>query len=325
MINIKDIWENQIASPANIVRTRIEEIHNVECFAATNQLRNQIFFILSLKTNIQIPDLKSYKFQGVEFFAIEINNRIELNIYLMNNELLDIFSLFIDDLLSGMDEQTTEFECVKHTLNKASRWKLLFDRLGNHGLSIENQKGLLGELLFLNQLVENKETRNSAIENWTSMNLELNSKDFIVQSTAIEVKFTTANQPVLKISSKSQLETDGFSNMFLVLYSAQTSRENGFSLNSLVNDIRNKLNTQVEKEAFKSKLSIMGYFDIDKELYNQLYVIRKQYIYRVDNNFPKLISNNTHEAIFDLQYSIEISSIHEFKSSFENLFLSFKL
>lgn len=324
MINIKTIWENQIATPTNIVRTKIEDIHNVECFAATNQLRNQIFFILSLKTNIQIPDLKNYKFQGVEFFAIEINDRIELNIYLMNNELLDIFSLFIDDLLNGINEQTTEFECVKHTLNKASKWKLLFDRLGNQGLSTEKQKGLLGELLFLDELVTNKETYSSAIESWTSMDLEFNSKDFIVQTTAIEVKFTTSDHPRIKISSKAQLEIDGFSNLFLVLYSAQTSMENGISINSLVNDIRNKLRTQNEKENFTRKLNIIGYFDTDRELYNQSYTIKKKYIFLVENNFPKLISDNTPEGIYDLEYSIEISAIQEFKFSFESLFLIFK-
>jgi hypothetical protein len=321
MINIKTIWENQIATPTNIVRTKIEDIHNVECFAATNQLRNQIFFILSLKTNIQIPDLKNYKFQGVEFFAIEINNRIELNIYLMNNELLDIFSLFIDDLLNGIDEQTNEFECVKHTLNKASKWKLLFDRLGNQGLSTEKQKGLLGELLFLDELLTSKETYSSAIESWISMDLEFNSKDFIVQTTAIEVKFTTSNHPRIKISSKAQLEMDGFSNLFLVLYSAQTSMENGISINSLVNDIRNKLRTQNEKENFNRKLNFIGYFDTDRELYNQSYTIKKKYIFLVENNFPKLISDNIPAGIYDLQYSIEISAIQEFKSSFESLFL----
>lgn len=324
MINIKDIWENQIDTPANIVRTRIAHIQNVDCFAATNQLINRIFFILSIDKNTPIPDLRNYKFQGVEFYVIIINDRVELNIYLMNNDLLDIFSLFIEDLLYGMDEQKDELGCVIHILNKASKWKLLFDRLGNHGLSNEKQKGLLGELLFLQQLLENKETFSSAVHSWISMDLELNSKDFVFETTAVEIKFTSSSHPKVNISSKTQLELTEFSNLYLVVYFAQSSLYNGVSINSLVDFIRNKLGTQNERDNFNRKLNIIGYFDNDRDLYNQYYIIKNNFIYIVDKNFPKLTSENTSDAICDVQYSIEISAIDQFKTTRENLFLSLK-
>lgn len=324
MINIKDIWENQIDTPANIVRTRIAHIQNVDCFAATNQLINRCFFILSVDKNTPIPDLRNYKFQGVEFYAITINDRVELNVYLMNNELLDIFSLFIEDLLNGMNEQKDELGCVIHILNKASKWKLLFDRLGNNGLSKEKQKGLLGELLFLQQLLEDNETFSNAVDSWISMDLELNSKDFIVNTTAVEIKFTSISHPKVVISSKTQLELTGFSNLYLVVYSAQSSLYNGVSLNSLVDAIRSKLITENDRDKFNRKLNIIGYFDKDRDLYNQYYIIKNNYIYIVDKSFPKLTNENTSNAIYDIQYSIEISTIDQFKTTCENLFLSLK-
>ena len=99
MINIKSIWENQKPTGDIIIKTRIDEIKHLNCFAATNHITGQHLYIMSISKNVSIPELKNYRFKGVEIFTVEIANNIELNIYLLDNVLRDIFSLFIQNLV----------------------------------------------------------------------------------------------------------------------------------------------------------------------------------------------------------------------------------
>jgi len=157
MINIKSIWENQKQTGDIIIKTKIDEIKHLNCFVATNHITGQYLYIMSVSKNVAIPELKNYRFKGVEIFTIDVGNYIELNIYLLDNELKDIFSLFIQNILEDIEISLTESEAVTTTLNVVSKWKKLFDKINFNGLSLEQQKGLIGELLFLNSLL-NKES-----------------------------------------------------------------------------------------------------------------------------------------------------------------------
>ena len=71
---------------------------------------------------------------------METDDFHELNIYLLDNDLKDIFSLFIKIFLEDIAESVTENEAVNKTLNVISKWKKLFDKINFNGLSIEQQK-----------------------------------------------------------------------------------------------------------------------------------------------------------------------------------------
>jgi hypothetical protein len=126
MINIKSIWENHKPTGDIIIKTRIDEIKHLNCFAATNHITGQHLYIMSISNNVSIPELKNYRFKGVEIFSIEVENNFELNIYLLDNELKDIFSLFIQNILEDIEQSVTESEAITKTLNVVSKWKRLF-------------------------------------------------------------------------------------------------------------------------------------------------------------------------------------------------------
>src|SRR5690606_16961580 len=197
MINVKSIWENQKPTGDIIIKTKIDEISYLNCFAATNHITGQYLFILSVAKNIAIPELKNYRFKGVEIFTIEAENNIELNIYLLDNDLTDIFSLFIQNILEDIKRSVTEKDAITTTLNVVSKWKKLFDKISFNGLSLEQQKGLIGELLFLNYLLDNGKKSVSA---WTGTEQEFQAKDFTLGSVGVEIKFTSSKQPLIKVS-----------------------------------------------------------------------------------------------------------------------------
>ena len=321
MINIKSIWENQKPTGEVIIRTRIDEIPHLNCFAATNHITGQHLYIMSVSKNVAIPELKNYRFKGVEIYTlpIEAENKIELYIYLLDNELKDIFSLFIQNILEDIEKDVTESEAIKTTLNVVSKWKKLFDKINFNGLSIKQQKGLIGELLFLKYLLNNEKTSANAVNAWTGAEQEFQSKDFTLGSVGIEIKFTSSKHPRIKVSSERQLDTENLSDLFLVLYSTEAVKDNGFSLNSLVAQIRQTISNDEERSIFNAKLQLNGYFDEDSEHYGKMYSLKKIFGFTVTSDFPKIVKNQLPLGIYDTSYSIEISAVESFIIEPENI------
>jgi hypothetical protein len=309
MINIKSIWENQKPTGDIIIKTRIDEIRHLNCFAATNHITGQHLYIMSISKEVAIPELKNYRFKGVEIFTVEIENNLELNIYLLDNELKDIFSLFIQNILEDIQQSITENEALTTTLNIVSKWKKLFDKISYNGLTLEQQKGLIGELLFLNYLLNNERTSANAVNAWTGAEQEFQAKDFTLGSIGIEIKFTSSKQPRIKVSNERQLDAENLSELFLVLYSTEAVKDNGISLNSIVEQTRNNISTEEERNIFNGKLQLNGYFDDDKEHYGKMYSIKKIFAFAVTTDFPKIVKNKLPLGIYDASYSIEISAV----------------
>lgn len=310
MINIKSIWENQKPTGDIIIKTKIDEISHLNCFAATNHITGQHLYIMSVSKNVIIPELKNYRFKGVEIFTVEIENNVELNIYLLDNDLKDIFSLFVQNILEEIEKSVTESEALTTSLNIVSKWKKLFDKINFSGLTIEQQKGLIGELLYFNYLLTNKHHSGKILNAWTGADFE--AKDFTFGSIGIEIKFTTAKQPRIRVSNERQLDAENLSELYLVLYSTEEVKENGFSLNSLIEQTRQKLDTEEDVNVFDGKLKLIGYFDEDKLNYGKMYALKRTFAFAITNDFPKIVKNQLPLGIYDVAYSIEISAVEKF-------------
>ncbi len=319
MINIKSIWENHKPTGDIIIKTRIDEIPHLNCFAATNHITGQHLYIMSVSKNVAIPELKNYRFKGVEIYTLPFENKIELYIYLLDIELKDIFSLFIQNILEDIEPSVTESEAITTTLNVVSKWKKLFDKINFNGLTLEQQKGLIGELLFLNYLLNNEKTSVNAVNAWTGAERDFEAKDFTLGSVGIEIKFTSSKQPRIKVSNERQLDDENLSELFLVLYSTEAVKDNGFSLNSLVERTRQIISIDEERIFFNAKLQLNGYYEEDREHYYKMYSLKKSFAFAVTSEFPKIVRNHLPLGIYDTSYSIEISAVENFIVEFETI------
>ncbi len=324
MVNIKSIWENQKPSGDIIIKAKIDEIKYLNCFAATNHITGQHLYIMSISKNVSIPELKNYRFKGVEIFTIEAGNNIELNIYLLENDLKDIFALFIQNILEEIELSVTEIEAVTTTLNVVSKWKKLFDKINFSGLTIEEQKGLIGELLFLNFLLNNENTSLNAVNAWTGTEQEFQAKDYTLGSVGIEIKFTSSKQPRIRVSNERQLDAENLNELFLVLYSTEAVKDNGISLNSIVDQTRKNIKTAEDLNIFNDKLKLNGYFDNDNEHYQKMYSIKNIFAFTVNSDFPKIVKNHLPLGIYETSYSIEISAVEKFIIELEDILSNIK-
>lgn len=312
MLNIKSIWDNQKPTGEIIIKTKIDKLSHLNCFVATNHITGQHLYIMSVSKNVLIPELKNYRFKGVEIYTIELDDFIEFYIYLLDNDLKEIFSLFVQNILEEISVAVTESEALLITLNVVTKWKKLFDKMHFNGLNIEQQKGLIGELLFLNYLLDNDKTKSNAIYAWTSTEDEFQAKDFTLKSIGIEIKFTSAKHPIVKVTHERQLDSENFSQLFLVLYTCEAVKDNGFSLNSLIDKTYQKIISEDQRILFNSLLYLYGYLEQDKEHYNRMYSIKKIYVFTVEDDFPKITKKQIPLGVYDTSYSIELSAIDKF-------------
>ena len=318
MVNIKSIWETQKPTGDIIIKTRIEDIAHLNCYAATNHITGQHLYIMSVSKNVEIPELKNYRFKGVEIFIVETDISRELNIYLLDNDLKDIFSLFIQNILEDIAESVTENEAVTKTLNVISKWKKLFDKINFNGLSLEQQKGLIGELLFINYLSEHRKSPTTILNAWTGPDFE--DKDFVFGATGVEIKLTSSKYPKIKITNEGQLDAQNLNELFLILYTVEDVKENGFTLNSLIEQTQQKLSANIDElKFFNERLMLLGYFEEDKEHYNKMYSLKKTYSYSVSEEFPKIIKSQLPIGVYNTSYFIELSAVENFSVEMEEI------
>lgn len=318
MINIKFIWENQKPTGEFIIKTRIEDLPHLHCYAATNHITGQHLYIMSVSKNVVIPELKNYRFKGVEFFVIDTDSFKELNIYLLDNDLKDIFSLFIQNILEDIDDSMTEIEAITKTLIVISKWKKLFDKINFDGLSIEQQKGLIGELLFINRLLDNGKSSSKILNAWTGPDFE--NKDFVFGTKGIEIKLTSSKYPKLKITNEGQLDTQNLNDLFLILYTTEFVKENGFTLNSLIEQTKQKLSPNIDElKFFNERLMVLGYMEEHKEHYHKMYSLKQTYSYSVSEEFPRITKSLLPVGVYNTSYFIELSAVENFSVEIDEL------
>ena len=318
MVSIKSIWESHVPTDEIIIKTQLEHVKPFKCFAATNHITGNHLYIFETSKNAKFPEFKNFKFKGLFIEIFEFEDAKELHIYLLDNQLKDIFSLFIENIVEEISKSVTENEALVETSNVVLKWKKLFDKINFQGLTIERQKGLIGELLLFNSLLDEEYSIDALLESWTGP--DFNDKDFRFGSFGIEVKLTSSKVPKVKISSERQLDNENLTKLYLVLYVVEEVKDKGFSLNSIIEQIRTKINNnQNALKFFNERLLLVGYFDEDFENYKRQYAFRKRNFYEVTSDFPRLVASDLPIGLFDTKYNIELSAIEQFLVSNESI------
>ena len=318
MVSIKSIWASHVPTDEIIIKTQLEHLKPFKCFAATNHITGNHLYIFETSKNAKFPEFKNYKFKGLFIEIFEFEDAKELHIYLLDNQLKDIFSLFIENIVEEISKSVTENEALVETSNVVLKWKKLFDKINFQGLTIERQKGLIGELLLFNSLLDEEYSIDALLESWTGP--DFNDKDFRFGSFGIEVKLTSSKVPKVKISSERQLDNENLTKLYLVLYVVEEVKDKGFSLNSIIEQIRTKINNnQNALKFFNERLLLVGYFDEDFENYKRQYAFRKRNFYEVTSDFPRLVASDLPIGLFDTKYNIELSAIEQFLVSNESI------
>lgn len=256
---------------------------------------------------------KPVKISSSDVIAVEQYKERELltlRFSLENNDLLEYFCTFCQDLLESV-RVTNDDESAYHTLrSRYYSWRQLF-RPDNARMTESEMMGLIGELLFLRDYMIQEKGIDVALDSW--MGPEKTHKDFSDQKNWFEVKTISFGKESVRISSIEQLDSDVDGTLVVYELEKMSPSYEGIKLNQLVNNIMALLTNTSQREIFMAKLQLFN-FDFSNEHDALVYVLRNRSMYKVDTeNFPRLHRIMLPTAISRVQYELLLSEIEPYK------------
>ena len=237
------------------------------------------------------------------------DNSYALRFSLNYSSLDEIFVKLCWDLISTSKDVQNPIEKI---VFQYKNWLKLLQQIGNGLLPPLSQKGLIGELLYLGELID-KHGEDSAVAEWVGP--EGADQDFNFTIGWAEVKTTIASGTSIQISSLQQFDRPDEGT--LVVFSLDKTSSIGsatISLNEAVNSIFSKILSQENKDFFEIKLAKCGYQKKNADEYSSYrFKFSEKRMYCVSNDFPRLTKNNVPSAVIETQYKIDLPSIDTFK------------
>lgn len=222
-----------------------------------------------------------------------------------------IFQIISEDIrlaLEKLEDSKEALPCFSAILTK---WRNFFLLEKDFRLSQEREQGLLGELIFLKQLLEM--CGHEAIAYWAGCNEE--THDFYIKGNAVEVKTTAQKSPYkVNVSSEYQLDTkDVLNSLYLQFFALRRSESDGFTLSDTVHGIEADLVSDSEcLQQFEQKLEKYGYLKACEELYQTGYFIRENCMYIVNSDFPRIEKAELDAGVSNVSYTLNIDMCQKF-------------
>jgi len=269
---------------------------------------------LSLNTTINISAYSSFQEIVLDIIPDSNDNKKKLLIIkLSNNSHRDVFATLCDDLINSISDEKNESNLVGKLLNRLEKWRILFSKISDSGLSQEEQIGLYGEILFLMMFLTYNKDYFNVISSWVGPEKEI--RDFQFNSWGVEIKTTIGNNhQKVYISSERQLDTTHLENLYLFHVSLEKSHGSGETLPDIIKSIQDILIVDLASlNKFNFLLLQAGYFDKDFELYTQVgYHLRNNTFYNVKDDFPRLQEKDIKKGIGDVEYSLILSQCGQY-------------
>ncbi len=227
----------------------------------------------------------------------------------------DIFYRLCLDIVDGSSSASNEREAVAIAIARTWRWHHLL-RGGTDGrLSPEEQKGLIGELLFLDRHLLTLLPTSDAISSWHG---PLDApKDFEVARVAVEAKARRgAATPFVAISSEFQLDTSGVDKLFLYvveLDEAPDEAEEAFTVTRIAERVRESVSAQDSGslEPLESLLQAVG-FQWTDDYSDSFWVEGKSRFFDVRPEFPGIAAPELRSGVSHVQYAISLTECEPF-------------
>ncbi|NOG58299.1 MAG: PD-(D/E)XK motif protein [Bacteroidetes bacterium] len=320
-VDYKEIWKNQeIDSRTLTTRDKVSNLGFANCYIGRIGASNAKMFQIEVSENISMDRNYLKRFHGVEIRVLNLNDKKNITIILSDNDLMDVFILFLEDLTYALESIKLESD-IPHIINeKVSYWGKLFARVNGVLLSKERQRGLYGELSFLNALLSQSSDYKNCIDSWTGP--EGTNQDFSNNLKAVEVKTSKATKPSVNIASELQLDWTRLESLYLYVFHLDILNNGGHTLCELIKEIKQKLLKFNDiLSFFEKKLDIIGVPVGDEKYYDDFgFILRSQQAYKLSDGFPALtIENINNVAIHNVKYQIDLTACEPFEVDYENV------
>lgn len=310
---LSDIWavlKDESHDLSGYYERRIYASSIYSLFAGINKPSDLVNFslICSAKQALKIQEQVLKGFRLIKENLSE--NLTRIRIELTQKTYQDIFQWVASDILDKLLEYNNENEAAVIVEKRIDHWKKFIQASGPDGLSRNDQIGLFGELLILSSQLNFSSNKSSILDSW--LGPDASNHDFVMGTTALEVKTTTGNEPTrVHISNEYQLDSTGFQNLFLCHIRLDEKQDSGTSLPVLIDEILDSL-PETLRISFIESLAILGYLDKQRGLYeNRGYFERSRSYYLVTEGFPRITREALLNGVNQVSYQIDLSCVME--------------
>jgi len=256
--------------------------------------------------------------RGLEVFSVALSGQPHWGVRLRDAACADVFAALAEDVAPRVAAAANARTTAAALLARLRRWQK-FLAVGRAGLTVEQQRGLYGELHTLRAHLLPALGAVAAVSGWRAPTAA--HQDFQFPSGAVEVKTTTAKQPqAVRITSERQLDGTGIPALFLhvvVLDEREVepgAAASGECLPGLVADLRSRLAGEGQAlEFFDDRLLEAGYLDADAPRYEaRRFTLRREMTFRITRGFPRLTERDLPEGLGDVSYALSLPACGPF-------------
>ncbi len=257
------------------------------------------------------PKNRLPKFRGVEIRAVpgEGTDRGMLVLSLAATEHREIFHRLCLDVIQSASSAVTEAEAIQAFLGRTWRWHHLLRGGADGRLSAEAQKGLAGEITFIDRHLLPLLSPHDAVSAWTG---PLDApKDFEIGQMAIETKARRgAAKPWIAISSEFQLDDSGLTNLYLYVLEVDAAPEataNSVTITDVARGLRDRIvaTDPAVEHLFEERLQASG-FSWEHDYRDRLWLIGKARFFEVAEGFPRIVPSDYPSGVENVRYAISL-------------------
>lgn len=313
-------WENIQPNSERLIETNSNKY---DFYWGVENNGDYAFYIpISSQENLPLTNISIKNLEIVVFDSPTPENYLWV-IILKTKSQWSIFKKLCEDLCSVGETAINEKSLILQLQHRLKRWQELLSKKLD-AFPLIKQMGLFSELQCLLNLIAPRIGVVTAISAWVGSDYD--KQDFLLTTSALEVKsYRTSKGEVVTISSKEQLYTEKQS-LYLATYALTRDDEKGENIQVLVDLIKEELNILNDWSAldlFENKLMDYGYEPLlikENELFN--FIIDKVHLYKIEQDFPRIIPSQITAEIKSLNYSLDLSTCHSFLIKKEDLILS---
>ena len=252
------------------------------------------------------------KLRNLDVAMRDVEGGRALVILLKDGEQRELFAGLCEDVVRAAEGASDDQDALVRTVRRMIRWHYLLRGGRADTLSVDEQRGLLGELLFLTRLVGLMGPR-AAIEAWRGPAGA--SKDFELDKILVEVKARRgAAKPYVQISSEDQLSDVPGTRLFLVVSAVDAViKPDGLTLTDHVRTVE-KIFEDADTESFylwDEAIHASG-FDPQDDYSDRRWNLGRTMDHEVRDAFPRIVTPLL-PGVASVRYSASLDACADYR------------
>ncbi len=299
---LKDKWERVTYHQGGSIQLNVS--HPLEWYVG--------YFSDDAKSIIIVSDAPVSKIDSSKSIQASCNprkdGRYATSLTLTSKEQEDVFITMCGDMISYSSTAADGKRALALLLLRYNAWLKLLQHKTSALLSANEQKGLLGELLYLKEKIESGLSPSDALAGWVGPDGA--DQDFVYEDGWHEIKTTGVSSAKVTISSVEQLDCDPPGELIVMrVDKCAPAHAGAFTLRGLIHQIMNLITSNIgTADDFVLKLGSVGYIDMP-EYDQQNFVFSSRQIYAVEDSFPRITRKDIPTEIVNLKYTLGIPGL----------------